>query len=81
MNIDNRNGLWRSIWIITLKPNRSEAEIFGKIKAQVHYYENGNVQLVSFKEIKELMNFTVNSHYTFIYIRINELIILQQKKG
>lgn len=52
------NGLWRSIWIITLKPNRSEAEIFGKIKAQVHYYENGNVQLVSFKEIKESMNFT-----------------------
>ncbi|XP_027195858.2 F-actin-capping protein subunit alpha [Dermatophagoides pteronyssinus] len=52
------NGLWRSIWIITLKPNRLEADIFGKIKAQVHYYENGNVQLVSFKEIKESISFT-----------------------
>lgn len=55
-----RNGLWRSIWTITFTPSQGKAEIFGKIKAQVHYYENGNVQLVSFKEIKESVNFSVN---------------------
>ncbi|KAI7693127.1 F-actin-capping protein subunit alpha [Sarcoptes scabiei] len=52
------NGLWRSIWTITFNPNLGKAEIFGKIKAQVHYYENGNVQLVSFKEIKDSTSFS-----------------------
>ena len=57
-----RNGLWRSIWTITFTPGQAgKAEVFGKIKAQVHYYENGNVQLVSFKEIKETVNFSVSN--------------------
>lgn len=56
------NGLWRSIWTLRFPQGGSgKAEVVGKIKAQVHYYENGNVQLVSFKDVKETISFTVSS--------------------
>ncbi|KAJ6221683.1 hypothetical protein RDWZM_000228 [Blomia tropicalis] len=47
------NGLWRTVWQIKFTPNQGKAELIGKIKAQVHYYENGNVQLVSLKEVTQ----------------------------
>jgi capping protein alpha len=49
------NARWRSRWAITFQPtnNKQEVELNGIIKVQVHYYEDGNVQLVSHKEIKE----------------------------
>nr|CAI5830906.1 unnamed protein product [Callosobruchus analis] len=46
------NGRWRSVWQATLEGS-SPAELRGVLKVQVHYYEEGNVQLVSTKEIKE----------------------------
>ncbi|KAJ8975206.1 hypothetical protein NQ317_000204 [Molorchus minor] len=46
------NGRWRSQWSITFNGG-STADIRGVLKVQVHYYEEGNVQLVSTKEIKE----------------------------
>lgn len=49
------NGRWRSQWQIVLNDNNT-AEIKGILKVQVHYYEEGNVQLVSSKEIKETAN-------------------------
>lgn len=45
------NGRWRSQWSIIM--NGGTADIRGILKVQVHYYEEGNVQLVSSKEIKE----------------------------
>jgi len=47
------NGRWRSQWSVAL--NSGSAEVRGVLKVQVHYYEDGNVQLVSSKEIKEVL--------------------------
>ena len=53
-----RNGRWRSVW--TVKEEGGQAEITGILKVQVHYYEDGNVQLVSSKEIKDTISKSVS---------------------
>uniref|UniRef100_A0A1B0DEJ7 F-actin-capping protein subunit alpha n=1 Tax=Phlebotomus papatasi TaxID=29031 RepID=A0A1B0DEJ7_PHLPP len=49
------NGRWRSQWTVTFAPGSGSAaaELKGILKVQVHYYEDGNVQLVSSKECRE----------------------------
>jgi capping protein alpha len=39
------NGRWRSTWVCTL--DRASVKLSGTIKLHVHYYEDGNVQLVT----------------------------------
>ncbi|XP_003738440.1 F-actin-capping protein subunit alpha [Galendromus occidentalis] len=41
------NGRWRGVWTVSLQEGR--AAIKGTIKVQVHYYEDGNVQLQATK--------------------------------
>ena len=59
MGFHFRNGRWRSVWTIQLESN-GQAEVQGLLKVQVHYYEDGNIQLVSSKEVKEGVTFTVS---------------------
>ncbi|CAH0724168.1 unnamed protein product, partial [Brenthis ino] len=44
------NGRWRSVWSLTV--GGGATELRGMLRVQVHYYEDGNVQLVSSKEVK-----------------------------
>ena len=55
--IFSRNGRWRSVW--TIREDGGQVEVTGILKVQVHYYEDGNVQLVSSKEIKETITKSV----------------------
>jgi capping protein alpha len=55
------NGRWRSEWTATFSPGGS-GELNGQVKVQVHYYEDGNVQLVSFRDFKESFSSTSVSY-------------------
>ncbi|XP_067934463.1 F-actin-capping protein subunit alpha-2-like [Watersipora subatra] len=51
------NGKWRSQWSLTFPESGGTVEITGILKVQVHYYEDGNVQLVTSKEVKDTVAF------------------------
>lgn len=55
------NGRWRSVWSLSFKPSDNEpVELKGLIRLHVHYYEDGNVQLVSSRHCDQAINITVS---------------------
>jgi len=53
------NGRWRSEWSVVFnKTTLGTGAVKGLCKLQVHYYEDGNVQLVSNKDIEKEINFS-----------------------
>ena len=50
------NGRWRSVWKTTLNPSTGKAEVTGCVRVQVHYYEDGNVQLVTEKHVSDCIS-------------------------
>jgi len=42
-----RNGRWRGVWTCKFAPGSGSVEVTGKLKVNVHYYEDGNVQLTT----------------------------------
>uniref|UniRef100_F1L8D6 F-actin-capping protein subunit alpha n=1 Tax=Ascaris suum TaxID=6253 RepID=F1L8D6_ASCSU len=73
------NGRWRSQWTIPVGGSRSDQqELKGLLKVQVHYYEDGNVQLVSTKEITAKVN--VSADYTQTSKDIFKVICEEESK-
>ncbi|KAK0402822.1 hypothetical protein QR680_016557 [Steinernema hermaphroditum] len=59
------NGLWRSQWTVPVGDGKSGSQEFqGVVKVQVHYYEEGNVQLISNKEMTAKVTVTTDLEKT-----------------
>ncbi|CAK9291244.1 unnamed protein product [Gordionus sp. m RMFG-2023] len=52
------NGRWRSCWVANFHKDGKSGELKGVFKIIVHYYEDGNVQLLAKKEVKKPFNIT-----------------------
>ncbi|CAN8001689.1 unnamed protein product [Ixodes hexagonus] len=66
------NGRWRSVWTVNFPTGASSADVKGLVKVQVHYYEDGNVQLVSSKEIKSTLSITSEQQAAKEFVQVVE---------
>lgn len=68
------NGRWRSQWTVSFDPTATSesVELKGVVKVQVHYYEDGNVQLVSSKDVKQSILITNESEFASEFTKLVE---------
>lgn len=68
------NGRWRSVWTIEFNPSELNKtyKLNGLIRVQVHYYEDGNVQLVTSKEIEETVEINDIKQFATEFVNVVE---------
>lgn len=68
------NGRWRTMWSMEIE--NDSCVVYGQLKVQVHYFEDGNVQLVTTKEFEDKVKATVIAYFLakfyfkFIFFRL-----------
>jgi len=68
------NGRWRSRWLVTFDPSAlgEKVSLQGNLKVQVHYYEDGNVQLVSSKDVAQNITVANEADFATEFMRVVE---------
>ncbi|KAF9960739.1 F-actin-capping protein [Mortierella alpina] len=70
------NGRWRSVWTL----DTATSEVKGALKCKVHYYEDGNVQLETSKDIEDKLSKSSSDPHTAISKALLDLIAAAELK-
>ncbi|KAI1321593.1 F-actin-capping protein [Mortierella claussenii] len=70
------NGRWRSVWHL----DTTTHQVNGTLKCKVHYYEDGNVQLETAKDVEEKLSTSSSEPSKVIAKALLELIAASESK-